>query len=279
MREPATRAPRSVTARILSIATVLVVGTGVVFVVCGGRGTADHPDRGVEGTGETGIAGHDASRLALPSAVTVEPTSSKPVPAIDGSAAVRRSFDALAALPSGESAIALGRELEEALTPTNAAAFVAALLATDSRAVERTAHAALARTAGAEVIAALVSVYGATPAERRGRILEVLEDVQNAAATETLVKTVEGETNEKRSPLLVSAMRGLANLSTSESVGYLLRQVATDNEVFALAALERARTAQAREMIRAASLGNKDSIGLAPEILAALARIAAARAP
>lgn len=223
----------------------------------------------------------DGSPLAAPprSRPVSSPILADDFDAIDGPAAITRSLERLAAMPPGDPAIALGRRLELSITPKNARAFVDALLGVDHPAVERAAHAALALAVDSEVLTELVGRYDATPQPRRGRILELLEDMESPAATRSLIETVARDTAEKRSPLLVSAMRGLARIGTAESVGYLIGQVATDNEAYALMALEHVRTEQAREMIRAASVGNKDSAGLAPEILATLARIAAAKAP
>lgn len=268
---------------ILPLAVAIVVGTSIAYVRHGAGRTeisekeqrkpapeaaSGKTTRAIEST----AADNSLTDSAIP-AVTPPPAET-PV-AGENPTAISNSLGQLAAMPPGDTAIALGRSIEAAITPQNTAAFIEALLTTGHPAVERTAHAALARTADSETLAALVHRYGTTPGERRGRILQILDNVQNPAATEGLIQIVANDTGEKRSPLLVCAMNGLANLSTVESVSYLIGQVATDNETFAFMALERVRTDRAREMIRAASTGNKDSIGIAPEHLAVLARIAA----
>lgn len=216
-----------------------------------------------------------AVHVPRPDEASVSGSAKKPVPAVAeaDSLAIRQGLDQLAKLPAGEQAIALGQKLENAITPRNAAVFVGALLTADHPAVERTAHGALSRMADSETILSLVRRYGSTPEDRRGRVLQVLENARNPAATSGLIEVVSSDTSEKRSPLLVSAMNGLAGIATTESVGFLIRQVATVNETFALMALERVNTEQGREMIRAAAAGNKDSEGIAPELLAALGRI------
>jgi hypothetical protein len=189
--------------------------------------------------------------------------------------AIRLMLESLADLPAGDEAIALGQRIENAITPGNTSAFADALLTTDHAAVERTAMGALSRSADSRTISELVQRYGSTPEDRRGRILQVLENAANPAATDGLIQVVQTDTSEKRSPLLTSAMNGLAGLGTTDAVSFLIRQVATDNETFALMALERVSSEQGREILRAAADGNKDSEGIPPELLAALERIAA----
>jgi len=186
---------------------------------------------------------------------------------------ITRQFQALANLPAGEQAITLGQQLENSISPANTSAYMDALLTTDHPAVERTAQAALSRSADADTIMNLVRRFGSTPEDRRGRILQVMENAQNPLAAPGLIEVVQSDTSEKRSPLLTSAMNGLAGLGTTESVGFLIRQVATGNETFALMSLDRVSTEQGKEMIRAAAAGNKDSEGIPPELLAALGLI------
>ncbi len=188
--------------------------------------------------------------------------------------AITREFQNLAKLPAGDQAIALGQKIEASISAANTSAYMDALLTTDHPAVERTAHAALSRSADAGTITSLVRRFGSTPEDRRGRILQVMENAQNPLAAPGLMEVVRSDTSEKRSPLLTSAMNGLAGLGTTESVGFLIRQVATENETFALMSLGRVSTEQGKEMIRAAAAGNKDSEGIPPELLAALGRIA-----
>ena len=267
---------------ILPLAVAIVVGSSIAYVRHGAGHTEISEKEQRKPATETAsgkitrlvestIADHTLADSAIPEATTPPAEST---PAGESPASITQSLGRLAAMPPGDAAIALGQDIEAALTPQNAIAFIEALLTTGHPAVERTAHSALAHSADSETLTALVNRYGSTPEERRGRILQILDHVENPAATESLIQTVANDTSEKRSPLLVCAMNGLANLSTVESVSYLIGQVATDNEAFAFMALERVRTDQAREMIRAASTGNKDSVGIAPEHLAVLARIA-----
>jgi hypothetical protein len=209
-----------------------------------------------------------------------------PVPGHPGGAAatrefeaITRSFETLAGLPSGDPAIEFGHRLEAAISPENAVAYVDALLSTDSPVVERVAHAALARAGDRASFEELLRRHSGTSLARRGRILALFEDVRTTAAVETLVSAIEADTSEKRSPLLVSAMRGLASVATPESIAYLIGQLSTPNEAFAWIALEAVRTPQGRELIRAAARGNKDSAGLPADRLANLARIADEPAP
>ncbi len=203
----------------------------------------------------------------------------------DGAAAARdleavaRSFETLAGLPSGDPAIELGHRLEAAISPENAVAYVDALLSTESPAVERVAHAALARAGDRASFEELLRRHAGTSLARRGRILALLEDVRTPAAVEVLVSAIGADTSEKRSPLLVSAMRGLASVATPESIAYLIGQLWTHNEAYAWIALEAVHTPQGRELIRAAARGNKDSAGLPADRLANLARIADEPAP
>jgi hypothetical protein len=108
-------------------------------------------------------------------------------------------------------------------------------------------------------------------------VLQVLESLQNPAALPGLEQIVAADTSEKRSPLVMSALAGAANLGTMESVDYLIAQVGTPgNQDLALLALERVHTAQGSEMIRAASQGSRTAEHLLPGLRDALARIAQA---
>lgn len=187
---------------------------------------------------------------------------------------VPKLFEQLASLSPGDAAIALGRRLGNAITPANTPQYVEALLSTDHPGVERAALTALSRTADSQTLIALVGRYGRTEPERRGRILQILENAANPVAFAGLTYVVDTDKSEKRSPLLVHALNGLANLGTAEATSYLIQQVATDNETFAYMALERVRDMQSREMIRSAAAGNKDSEGITPEQRQTLSRIA-----
>ncbi|MBP8270693.1 MAG: hypothetical protein KAX42_02365 [Sphaerotilus sp.] len=186
-----------------------------------------------------------------------------------------RQIDRLSALPPGDDAITLGQQLVASATPANAPAFRDALLRTSSPAIERVAIAALARTADSAVMQDLARAYGDLPAEQRGRVLQVLEGAANPAALEGLTRIVEADTSEKRSPLTMSALYGLASLGTMDSVDYLLRQTTTDTIDHALMAMERVRTRQGVELIRAAAAGSsKDHAQLSPSLRGHLGRIA-----
>lgn len=171
-------------------------------------------------------------------------------------------FSQIAAIPAGAEAIALSQQLEAGITTQNAGQYVSALLSTDHPGVERAAHAALARTADSASITLLAQSYGQIPEERRGRVLQVLEQAQNPAAYEGLVQTVQADTSEKRSPILVSAMLGLANVGTRDAVGYLLTQMNGANEFFATQALGRVNHAEGLALMEAAAAGNKDGEAL-----------------
>lgn len=190
--------------------------------------------------------------------------------------AVAQQFDQLAAMPSGDAAIALGRQLEASITPETAPAFRDALLNTTSAVVERSAIAALARTADSDLMVALAGDYGSLPAERRGRILQVLENAGNPAALDGLARIVAADTSEKRSPMVMSALYGVAGLGTMEGVDYLIRQAASAVPDYALMALERVKTRQGVELIRSAAAGSKGSEQLSESMRGNLLRIASA---
>jgi hypothetical protein len=182
----------------------------------------------------------------------------------------------LAGLTPGDDAIALGRQLVASATPATAPAFREALLRTTNPAVERVSIAALARTADSALVQALANDYGELPAEQRGRVLQVLEGAANPAALDGLSRIVAADTSEKRSPLVMSALYGIASLGTMESVDYLLRQSATDGADHALMAMERVRTRQGVELIRAAAAGSKGHEQFTPSLRSNLSRIASA---
>lgn len=186
-----------------------------------------------------------------------------------------RQLDRLGALPPGDDAIALGRQLAEGATPGSAPAFRDALLQTRNPAIERVAIAALARTADSAIVQDLARAYGQLPQEQRGRVLQVLEGAGNPAALQGLAAIVEADTSEKHSPLTMSALYGMASLGTVDSVDYLLRQTTTQDTVdLALMALERVRTRQAVAQIRAAAAGSKGLETLSPSMRGNLVRIA-----
>jgi hypothetical protein len=213
---------------------------------------------------------HDAPSAAAP------PPAAPPAPLNTQARAAMHEFDHLRNLAAGDAAIALGRQIEAGITADNAAGYVQALVKADNAAVERSAIAALARAADSGLILALAGQYGAMPPENRGRILQVFEAAANPAAVEGLAGIVAADTSEKRSPLVMSAMYGIANIGTMDSVQYLLGQVSRGNVDFALMALERVRTPQGIELIRAAGAGSKDADAIAPAFRPALRRIAEA---
>ena len=185
-----------------------------------------------------------------------------------------KALDQLRSLPPSDAAIELGRQLEAGITPENAAGYVQALLQTQSPAVERAALSALARTANSEVMRDLASAYGTVPAAHRGRILQVLEAASSPDALQGLVGIATADTSEKRSPVVVSALAGIANIGNMESVEYLLSQVTPSNGDYALMALKRVKSAQGIEMIRAAGAGSKDADNIPADYLPVLLRIA-----
>jgi hypothetical protein len=218
--------------------------------------------------------GHDAP---APSAIA-RPPSALAAPLNTQARAAVQKFDRLRDLPPGDAAIELGRQIEAAITADNAPGYVQVLLKTDHPAVERSAIAALARAADSSVMLALAGQYDAVAPESRGRILQVLEGAANPAAVEGLAGIYAADISEKRSPMVMSALYGLANIGTMESVQYLLSQVSPGNAEYALLAMERVRTTQGIEMIRAAAEGSKDADAIAPSFRPALRRIAEAAA-
>jgi hypothetical protein len=171
-------------------------------------------------------------------------------------------FAQLAALPAGAESVTLTQQLESGITAQNAGQYVQALLSTEHPGILRASHAALARTADSGTISQLAQSYGQIPEERRGRVLQVLEQAQNPAAYQGLVDTVRADTSEKRSPILVSAMLGLANVGSRESVSYLMSQLTGPNEFFAAQALRQVNSTQGLDLMQAAAAGNKDGEAL-----------------
>lgn len=190
--------------------------------------------------------------------------------------ATLQQFDRLSNMVPGDAAVALGRQLEAGITAENAAGYVQALLKADNPAVERSAMAALAHAADSGQVLALAGEYSVLAPENRGRILQTLEGAANPAAVEGLTSIVAADNTEKRSALVMSAMYGIANIGTMDSVKYLLGQVTPGKADFALMALERVRTPQGIEMIRAAGQGSKDADAISPAFRPALKRIAEA---
>lgn len=219
---------------------------------------------GTPGTGASGSVPGEAVRLPAAALPPLSPAAQ----------AVARQIDQLAGLPPGDAAITLARQLETSVTPQTAPAFRDALLRATHPGVERVAISALARAADSELMVALAGDYGTLPPEARGRILQVLEAAGNPAALDGLTQIVAADTSEKRSPLVMSALYGIAHLGTMDSVGYLLRQTSTDSVDYALMALERVPTRQGVEMIRAAAAGSRGYEQISPSMRANLQRVA-----
>lgn len=205
-----------------------------------------------------------------------KPMPRVPLPLSPQARAALQQFDQLRDMVPGDAAIALGRQLEAGINADNAAGYLQALLKADNPAVERAAIGALGRTADSAMVLALAGEYHELPPEQRGRILQTLEAAANPAAIDGLASIVAADTTEKRSALVMSAMYGIANIGTMDSVRYLLAQVTPGKADFALMALERVHSAQGIEMIRAAGDGSKDADGMAPAFRASLTRIAEA---
>jgi hypothetical protein len=167
-------------------------------------------------------------------------------------------FAKLAAVPAGAEAVALTQKLEAAIAPENVDQYISALVTTDHVAIQRATHAALTRTADSAAVTKLAAQFGTATEQGRGRILQCLEQLQNPAAYAGLVSTVRADTSEKGSPILGSAMFGLANIGSQEAAVFILSQVSTQNEFFALRALERLESPDARRVVEGALAGNKD---------------------
>ncbi len=184
-------------------------------------------------------------------------------------------FERLRGMPAGDEAIALARRIEAGIGPGNAVAYVQALLTTDDPAVERAAAGALARGGDGAAMRSLADSYGAVQESARGRILQVLERSENPAAVEGLAAIVAADNGERRSPVTMASLYGIANSGTTDGVQYLLGQVGTDNVDYAMMALGRVTSTEGVAMIAAAAQGNKDAQGLPDGLLQALGRIAA----
>lgn len=208
-------------------------------------------------------------------ATSIPPSPRPPqTPPAPETPALEAQIAQLAALPPSDDAITLGHRLLATATPETASVWRDALLHAQHPAVERIAIAALARTADSAVVQDLARAYTSMPAEQRGRVLQVLETADNPAALEGLVRTVATDRGERRSALAVSALYGMASLGTVAAIDHLLQQAATDDVDFALMALERVRTRQAVEQIRAAADGSKDHTRLSASVRGHLRRIA-----
>ena len=214
------------------------------------------PPQTISGSGEPGWA-----PLAIEQALSRLLSSIPGVNGVSTDAAANptlREFERLSKLPAGDEAIALSKQIEAAISPQNMTSYVQALLVTENTAVERAAITALARTADAATIIELATHYGAIAAEQRGRILQVLEGAQNPEAVKGLADIATADVSEKRSPLMMSALYGIANVGTQDGVQHLLGQLSTGNAEYAVMALERVQSAQGIAMIRAAAEGSKD---------------------
>ena len=269
------------------------IALGLAMAVAGSVWLAQAPDAALPPGGEPMPVGHTAGRPAGPATAqgtglgattgtrsgTSMDTGNRlaTTPRAPLSAAARdmaRELDRLTALPPGDQAIAVGQHLAATATPAQAPAFLEALLRTTDPAVERVAIAALVRTADSAVVQDLAGAYGTLPAEQRGRVLQVLEGVSHPAALDGLTRVIAADTGERRSPVTMSALYGGASVGTMDSVDYLLQQTRTDNLDLALMAMERVRTRQGVELIRAAAAGSKGHEQLDPSLRPHLGRIA-----
>ena len=270
------------------------IALGLAMAVAGSVWLAQAPDAALPLGGDPMPIGHTAGRPAGPATDQGTPgPGATPgtrsggstdaddrlgaTPRAPLSAAARdmaRELDRLTALPPGDQAIAVGQHLAATATPAQAPAFLEALLRTTDPAVERVAIAALVRTADSAVVQDLAGAYGTLPAEQRGRVLQVLEGVSHPAALDGLTRVIAADTGERRSPVTMSALYGVASVGTMDSVDYLLRQTRTDNLDLALMAMERVRTRQGVELIRAAAAGSKGHEQIDPSLRPHLSRIA-----
>lgn len=269
------------------------IALGLALAVAGSVWLAQAPDTALPPGGEPMPVGHTAGRPVGPAtdqgtglgattgtrSGTSMDTGNRPAttPRAPLSAAARdmaSELDRLTALPPGDQAIAVGQHLAATATPAQAPAFLEALLRTTDPAVERVAIAALVRTADSAVVQDLAGAYGTLPAEQRGRVLQVLEGVSHPAALDGLTRVIAADTGERRSPVTMSALYGVASVGTMDSVDYLLQQTRTDNLDLALMAMERVRTRQGVELIRAAAAGSKGHEQIDPSLRPHLGRIA-----
>jgi hypothetical protein len=231
------------------------------------------------GKGQRSVTAAGGSEGSTGSAAARTETILRAVPFLATATGTADHFAQLAALPAGPEAVALTQQVEAGMTPENADAYVQALLTTEHPAVERATMGALARSADSRVINQLAQSYGRIPEAKRGRILQTLEQAQNPSAFNGLVQTVRSDTSEKRSPILVAAMLGLANVGTHESVSYLLSQIPTENEFFAIQALGRITSEEGMDILRGAAQGNKDSDSLGDHGRRIVADLVAQNAP
>lgn len=224
-----------------------------------------------------------ASRPPPPVAATTDGTgvavtapATAPAAADPAVAAKLQDFQRLAAMPAGDAAIELGQQIEASITPQNMPAYVETLLSTNHPGAERAALTALARAGDGQAMQALAAAYGRTPPEHRGRILQALEGARDPSALPGLLAVVSADRGEKRSPVTMSALYGVAGIGTMDSVDALLRRMTAGSEDYVLMALERVQTPQGIAMIRAAAQGAKGSEHIDPALRPALLRIARA---
>jgi hypothetical protein len=228
---------------------------------------------------DAGASSTAAQPTLMPTLGTV-PTPAGPV-TLNLSAQARevaQQIRQLAALPPGDAAIALSRQLEAGIDADNLPAYVDALLNVNGPAGDRLAVSALARVANSDVMQMMRDAYGSLPADRRGRILQVLENAANPDAMAGLEAIVARETDERGSPLSASALVGLAHLGTQASIERLIAQVSGPNEAQALNALQRVSTRQGIELLRTAAAGGKGYEGLSVNLRATFGRVADAAA-
>ncbi len=267
--------------RPLLLAIAVLAGAGVYRLNAGPPDAAPQAhapaaapaDHAHEGAAAHSHGEHDHGGAA-PAPVAVKRA---PVPLNPQAVAAVQAFARLRDMPAGDAAIELGQQLEAGITADNIAGYVQALLTTQNRSVERAATAALARAADGAVMQELAAEYGALAPEQRGRILQVLEGAANPAAWQGLASIAASDTGEKRSPVAMSALSGVANIGTMEAVQYLLDQLTPGNADFALMALRRVHSPQGIEMIRAAAQGSKDASGLTPGFRDALRQLSSDR--
>jgi hypothetical protein len=233
----------------------------------------------VRGDAATPLAGASAVALGA-SAPGAAPGAGAPIVLTLGPEAreVAQQFRQLATLPAGDAAIALSRQLEAGISSANLTGYVDALLNLDGPAGDRTAVGALARVANSDVVQMLADAYGSLPAERRGRILQVLENAANPDAMAGLEAIVARQTDERGSPMGASALVGLAHLGTQPSIERLITHASGPNDAQALTALQRVTTRQGVELLRTAAAGGKGYEALTANQRATFGRVADAAA-
>ena len=96
----------------------------------------------------------------------------------------------------------------------------------------------------------------------------------SAAAISRLEAVVARETDERGSPLMASAMVGLAHLGTQPAVERLITQASGPNDAQALNALQRVATRQGVELLRSAAAGGKGYEALTANQRATFGRVA-----